>query len=166
MTKCTEAHKSEALQDTAYLCQLRSTSQLKSALPASASAYPCFRGRSCSCGAPVNMPGASQGGLALAKEVYSPHLDMHQRLTILDALSTAARQLSSALPASASSPKKELSQPEAHSGSTKVGKSRRWAAKSLAKQQEGAPRTRRNRLGLSPLASDGLSMTGICVCIT
>ncbi|CAL5229633.1 g12997 [Coccomyxa viridis] len=86
-----------------------------------------------------------EGGLALAKEVYSPHLDMHQRLTILDALSTAARQLSSALPASASSPKKELSQPEAHSGSTKVGKSRRWAAKSLAKQQEGAPRTRRNR---------------------
>ncbi len=98
------------------------------------------------------MVGTAQGGLALAKEVYSPHLDMHQRLIILDALSTAARRLSSALPASASSPKEESSQPDAYSGSTEVGKSRRWAAKSLAKQQEGAPRTRRNRWGiLSPL---------------
>ncbi len=89
-----------------------------------------------------------QGGLALAKEVYSPHLDMHQRLTILDALSTAARQLSSALPASASSANQHLLQPDARPGEKELGKSRRWAPKSLAKQQEGEPRTRRNRWGL------------------
>ena len=90
--------------------------------------------------------------------MYSPHLDMHQRLTILDVLSTAARQLSSALPASASREQlpqpnaQQLPQPDAQPGEKEIGKSRRWAAKSLAKQQEGAPRTRRNRWALDILA--------------
>lgn len=35
-----------------------------------------------------------EGGLALAAEIYSPHLDLHQRLLILDTLSAAAQQLS------------------------------------------------------------------------
>ena len=35
-----------------------------------------------------------EGGLALASQVYSPHLDLRQRLLILDTLSTAAQQLS------------------------------------------------------------------------
>ena len=91
------------------------------------------------------MPGALQGGLALAKEVYSPNLDMHQRLTILDALSTAARHLSSAVPASEAAPVAQLPESDAEPGGREVGKSRRWAVRSLAKQQEGAPRTRRNR---------------------
>lgn len=35
-----------------------------------------------------------EGGLALAAEVYSPHLDLHQRLVVLDTLSAAALQMS------------------------------------------------------------------------
>ena len=35
-----------------------------------------------------------EGGLALAAEVYSPHLDLHQRILVLDTLSAAAQQLS------------------------------------------------------------------------
>ena len=94
----------------------------------------------------------SQGGLTLAKEVYSPHLDMHQRLTILDALSTAARQLSMGLPVPA--PADRSAEPDLdssqlpHGGQPserEVGKSRRWGVRSLAKQQEGPQRTRRNR---------------------
>ena len=33
-------------------------------------------------------------GLALAAEIYSPHLDLHQRLLILDSMSAAALQMS------------------------------------------------------------------------
>lgn len=35
-----------------------------------------------------------EAGLALAAEVYSPHLDLHQRLVVLDTLSAAALQMS------------------------------------------------------------------------
>lgn len=35
-----------------------------------------------------------EGGWALAAEIYSPHLDLHQRILILDTLSAAAQQLS------------------------------------------------------------------------
>ena len=86
-----------------------------------------------------------QGGLALAQEVYSPHLDMHQRLTILDALSTAARQLSQGLPAPASERQDALPQPEAEAGAAAAGRSRRWGMRSLVKQREGPPSSRRNR---------------------
>jgi hypothetical protein len=47
-----------------------------------------------------------RGGLALAGEAYSPHLDTHQRLLILEALTAAARELRSspgALPSSSGS---------------------------------------------------------------
>ena len=86
-----------------------------------------------------------QGGLALAREVYSPHLDMHQRLTILDALSTAARQLSQGLPAPASARRDAPPQPETEAGAAAAGRSRRWGVRSLAKQREGPPSSRRNR---------------------
>ena len=86
-----------------------------------------------------------QGGLALAREVYSPHLDMHQRLTILDALSTAARQLSQGLPAPACTGLDAPPQPEGEAGSAAAGQSRRWGVRSLAKQREGPPSSRRNR---------------------
>ena len=36
------------------------------------------------------------GGLALASQLYSPHLDLHQRLLILDCLGQAAGQLAHA----------------------------------------------------------------------
>lgn len=87
-----------------------------------------------------------QGGLALAREVYSPHLDMHQRLTILDALSTAARQLSQGLPAPTRAREDPLPQPEGEAGAAgTTGKSRRWGVRALAKQREGPPSSRRNR---------------------
>ena len=109
-----------------------------------------------------DISGAAQGGLALAKEVYSPHLDMHQRLTILDALSTAARRLSSALPVSSMPCEEQISQPDAQLGERELGRSRRFAARSLAKQQEGAPRTRRNRSGAChALTLEALVMRGI-----
>ena len=69
---------------------------------------------------------------------------MHQRLTILDALSTAARQLSQGLPAPASTRQDAPLQPEGEAGAA-AGKSRRWGLRSLAKQREGTSSTRRNR---------------------
>ena len=38
------------------------------------------------------------GGLALAGEVYSPHLDVHQRLWVLDSLSAAAQEMAAGAP--------------------------------------------------------------------
>ena len=34
-----------------------------------------------------------EGGLALASEIYSPHLDLHQRLLILDVMAAAATEM-------------------------------------------------------------------------
>lgn len=39
----------------------------------------------------VAVPGAS--GTALTQELYSPHLDVHQRMLILETLASAARQM-------------------------------------------------------------------------
>ena len=38
-----------------------------------------------------------EGGLALASEIYSPHLDLHQRLLILDVMAAAATEMSTPL---------------------------------------------------------------------
>ncbi len=38
------------------------------------------------------------GGLALAGELYSPHLDVHQRLWVLDSLSAAAQEMAAGCP--------------------------------------------------------------------
>ena len=94
-----------------------------------------------------------QGGLALAREVYSPHLNMHQRLTILEALSTAARQLSQGLPAPASARQDALMQPEADAagrsqalGGAQPGEAARGAAEQPPQQVRpcGRPMARKS----------------------
>ncbi|CAL8463180.1 g2714 [Coccomyxa elongata] len=85
------------------------------------------------------------GGLALAAEVYSPHVDLHQRLTLLEALSTAARQLALGLPQGLPTPITSVDSGEMDTGSRQVGKSRVWGIRSMARQRQGAPRTHRNR---------------------
>ena len=100
------------------------------------------------------------GGLALASEIYSPHLDLHQRLLILDSLSTAAREMSTA----PSRARQERAALEAGGtgraadtrladglggvsggGVAKVGRTRRWGARSLARLGASEPKTFRNR---------------------
>ncbi|KAK9908206.1 hypothetical protein WJX75_004272 [Coccomyxa subellipsoidea] len=84
------------------------------------------------------------GGLALAAEVYSPHVDLHQRLTLLEALAAAARQLASGGPQALPAPDVSGSV-AAEGGTRRVGKSRVWGVRGLAKQKLAAPRTHRNR---------------------
>ncbi|EIE21374.1 hypothetical protein COCSUDRAFT_56593 [Coccomyxa subellipsoidea C-169] len=85
------------------------------------------------------------GGLALAAEVYSPHVDLHQRLTLLEALAAAARQLASGGPQALPAPDASGGIVAAEADTRQVGKSRVWGMRSLAKQKEAAPRTHRNR---------------------
>ncbi|KAK9822493.1 hypothetical protein WJX81_003452 [Elliptochloris bilobata] len=62
-------------------------------------------------------------GATLVDQAFSPHLDLHQRLFILESLASSARALTR----------------------SPVGVSRRWGVRALAKLQAPPARTRRNR---------------------
>ncbi|KAL0019958.1 hypothetical protein WJX79_006691 [Trebouxia sp. C0005] len=90
-------------------------------------------------------------GASLTSELYSPHLDVHQRMLILETLATAAQQMANprlrlgAGRGQTGSQSDKLGVSDAPSsgrvadeGSRQLGKSRRWGVKSLEKQQQAA----------------------------
>jgi len=89
-------------------------------------------------------------GAALAGHVFSPHLDLFQRVLVLEALAGGA----AALARSAANPTDTLDAPplppaaaarRAGGGAEAPGRSRRWGARSLARLAAPAPRASRNR---------------------
>lgn len=107
-------------------------------------------------------------GAALVGQAFSPHLDLHQRLFVLESLSAGARALARA-PADPTNPgaSPALERPSGAApalgapgraageagggvrgeagGGRQVGVSRRWGVRALAKLQAPPTRTRRNR---------------------
>ena len=107
-------------------------------------------------------------GAALVSQAFSPHLDLHQRLFVLEALSAGARALARS-PVDAANPvtPQALERPSGAApmlggsertaggaggrvdagsgGGRQVGVSRRWGVRALAKLQAPPARTRRNR---------------------
>ncbi|DBA73958.1 hypothetical protein WJX77_002142 [Trebouxia sp. C0004] len=90
-------------------------------------------------------------GASLTSELYSPHLDVHQRMLILETLATAAQQMADprlrlgAGRGQTGSQSDRLGGLDASSsgrvaveGSRQVGRCRRWGVKSLEKQQQAA----------------------------
>eukprot|EP00884_Botryococcus_braunii_P006828 jgi/Botrbrau1/16146/Bobra.0281s0003.1 len=80
-----------------------------------------------------------EGGRALVAEVYSPHLDLHQRLLILESLATAATQMA-ALPGQATAATHMAALPgQATAGApqlpdrARAGRTRVYAPRALAK---------------------------------
>lgn len=116
-------------------------------------------------------------GTALVGQAFSPHLDLHQRLFVLESLSAGARALARA-PADPTNPgtSPALGRPSGAApalggsgratgeagggvnggagGGRQVGVSRRWGVRALAKLQTPPARTRRNR---------SASELGVCV---
>ena len=126
--------------------------------------------RRCSATVALLASAPAPAGAALVGQAFSPHLDLHQRLFVLESLSAGARALSHA-PADPTNPGtlQSLERPcgaapasggsgraagEAGGGvnvnggaggGRQVGVSRRWGVRALAKLQAPPARTRRNR---------------------
>ena len=124
----------------------------------------------CCCSATVALLASapSPAGAALVGQAFSPHLDLHQRLFVLESLSAGARALARA-PAEPTNPGASwaLERPSGAApalggsgraageagggvrggagGGRQVGVSRRWGVRALAKLQAPPARTRRNR---------------------
>ena len=77
-------------------------------------------------------------GQALLKEVYSPHLDVHQRLIALEGFAMAAKQMA-ALPAQATTGAAALP------GHARAGRTRIYAPRALAQLSAVQRLTLRNR---------------------
>lgn len=75
----------------------------------------------------------------LARELYSPHLDTHQRLLILESLSAAATRLAGSAHLAAGSndePQPMLSSSNEQAISGKPQQTRRWGSGAAAKAAE------------------------------
>ena len=112
-------------------------------------------------------------GTALVGQAVSPHLDLHQRLFMLESLSAGARALARS-PVDPTNPgtSRDLERPSGAApalggpgraageaggevkggagGGRQVGVSRRWGVRALAKLQAPPARTRRNRSASEP----------------
>ena len=111
-------------------------------------------------------------GDALLGQLWTPHLDTHQRILILDALSAAAHQMSHGPRALAEGPsqstpnhpvvQQQIATAINGAGDRQVGmgKSRVWGHRSLALAGKALPRTHRNRWGPHKLVDTSVKDRG------